>query len=100
VIVLLDTDGIVVQDADELDAVRLRSELPPDALGSALLVTGSGALVDDRRACLDLAVLRSRAELLATDEDWGSRWALMVDRAAERGELSADQRSVLVTVEP
>jgi hypothetical protein len=99
-IVLLDTDGIVVQDADELDAVRLRSELEPSALGSALLVTGSGTLLDDRRASLDLAVLRSRAELLATEADWDGRWARMVDRAAERGELSDDRRCVLVAVEP
>jgi hypothetical protein len=98
-IVLLAAEGLVVQDADELDAVRLRTELDPAGAGTALEVTGSGALVADDCAGLDLAVLRSRAELLATLPDWDLRWAAMVDRAAERGELSADRRSVRVPIE-
>jgi hypothetical protein len=99
VIVLLAADGVVVQDADDLDAVRLRTELDPQAAGQALEVTGSGALVGDGCAGLDLAVLRSRAKLLATAPDWAQRWAAMVERAERRGELTADRRSVRVPIE-
>jgi hypothetical protein len=98
-IVLLAAEGMVVQDADELDAVRLRTELDPAGAGTALEVTGSGTLVDDDCAGLDLAVLRSRAELLATAPDWDIRWAAMVDRADAQGQLSDDRRCVRVPIE-
>jgi hypothetical protein len=98
-IVLLATDGLVVQDADELDDVQLRTELDPAGAGSALEVTGSGTLLEDGRAGLDLAVLRSRAELQATGPDWDRRWAEMVDRAADGGRLTGDRRCVLVAIE-
>jgi hypothetical protein len=100
VIVLLAVDGVVVQDADELDDVQLRTELDPAGAGTALEATGSGTLLDDGRAGLDLAVLRSRAELLATEPDWDRRWAEMVARAADRGRLTEDRRCVLVLIEP
>jgi hypothetical protein len=99
VIILLAAEGVVVQDADELDAVRLRTDLDPAGAGTALEVTGSGTLVADGCAGLDLAVLRSRAELLATAPDWDRRWSAMVERAAGRGELSEDRRSVRVPIE-
>jgi len=99
VIVLLAADGLVVQDADELDDLQLRTELDPTGAGTALEVTGSGTLLDDGRAGLDLAVLRSRAELLATAPDWDRRWAEMVDRAADHGRLTSDRRCVLVPLE-
>jgi hypothetical protein len=98
-IVLLAAEGMVVQDADELDAVRLRTELDPAGAGAALEVTGSGTLVGDDCAGLDLAVLRSRAELLATAPDWDLRWAAMVDRADAQGQLSDDRRCVRVPIE-
>lgn len=98
-IILLATEGIVVQDADRLDAIRLRTDLDPAGAGTALETTGSGTMVADGCAGLDLAVLRSRAELLATGPDWDRRWAEMVERAAERGELSEDRRSVRVPIE-
>jgi hypothetical protein len=97
-IVLLAADGVVVQDADELDDLELRTDLDPARAGTALEVTGSGALLDDGRAGLDLAVLRSRAELLATAPDWDRRWAEMVDRAADGGRLSSDRRCVVVAI--
>jgi len=99
-IVLLEADGVVVQDADDLASVRLRTDLDSAAARTALQVTGSGALVGDGCAGLDLAVLRSRAELLATDPDWALRWAEMVEHAERRGDLSEDRRSVRVPIEP
>jgi hypothetical protein len=98
-IVLLEADGLVVQDADDLDEVRLRTELDAAAARAALEVTESGALVGDDCAGLDLAVLRSRAKLLATDPDWARRWADMVERAERLGQLSEDRRSVRVPIE-
>ena len=90
-IVVLVADGVVVQDPEDLDVVRLRTELDPDAARTALQTTGSGVVEDDR-AQLDLAVLRSRAELLVDDPGWGERWAEMVRRAEREGRLSADRR--------
>jgi hypothetical protein len=99
VIVLLAADGVVVQDADDLDVLHLRTGLEPAAARVALQTTGSGALVGEDCAGLDLAVLRSRAKLLSTAPDWGARWAAMVERAEQRGQLSADRRSVRVPIE-
>jgi hypothetical protein len=99
VIVLLAADGVVVQDADDLDALRLRTELDPAAARVALQTTGSGALVGEDCAGLDLAVLRSRAKLLSSDPDWAARWAAMVERAERHGQLTADRRSVRVPIE-
>jgi hypothetical protein len=103
VIVLLAADGVVVQDADDLDDVRLRTELDPDRTRVALLGTGTGELVDGDvhgdTAALDLGVLRARAVLQATSPDWARRWAEMVERAERDGRLSRDGRSVRVPVE-
>jgi hypothetical protein len=99
VIVFLGVDGLVVQDADDLDTVRLRTELEPAAARTALLTTGSGALVDEHCAGLDLAVLRSRAKILSTDPDWAARWTAMVERAEQHGQLTEDRRSVRVPIE-
>jgi hypothetical protein len=104
VIVLLAVDGVVVQDADDLHALHLRTELDPVAAGTALAATGSGALAGDDGAdpgcaVLDLAVLRSRAKLLATDPDWARRWTAMVERAEREGRLTADRRAVRVPIE-
>lgn len=90
-IVVLDADGVVVQEPHDLDVVRLRTELDPDAARTALQTTGSGVL-EGEHAQLDLAVLRSRAELLVDDPGWGDRWAEMVNRAEREGRLSADRR--------
>lgn len=98
-IVLLEADGVVVQDADDLDSLRLRTDLDSAAARTALQVTGSGALVGEDCAGLDLAVLRSRAELLATDPDWARRWADMVEHAERHGQLTHDRRSVRVPIE-
>ncbi|MCO1655792.1 hypothetical protein [Pseudonocardia humida] len=98
-IVILAADGIVVQDADDLDALRLRTELGPAAARVALQTTGSGALVGEDCAGLDLAVLRSRAKLLSTAPDWAARWAAMVERAERGGRLTEDRRSVRVPIE-
>ena len=68
-------------------------------LRTALSTTGTGTLIDPDTVGLDLAVLRSRAQLVATAEDWAQRWEAMVRFAEDRGWLSADGRSVQVHVE-
>jgi hypothetical protein len=98
-IVRLDSDGVVVQDADDCRRLHLETGLDTDGLRAALRHTGSGELVDARTALLDLAVLRSRALLAAHEPDWPRRWAEMVAHAERTGWLSPDGRSVQVHVE-
>jgi hypothetical protein len=88
VIVRVGADGAVVEDADDCSDVRLETDLPPDRLRAALRATGSaapGAGEDDPDAVvLDLAVLRSRARLLAPDPGWPDRFAALVAGAGDR----------------
>jgi hypothetical protein len=99
VIVRLTAAGAVVQDPDDLAGVHLQTDLDADRLRVALATTGTGELVDDGTALLDLAVLRSLAVLSPTAPDWPSRWAAMIDRAEREGMVSADRRSIRVPVD-
>jgi hypothetical protein len=99
VIVRLSAEGAVVREADELGRLHLETDLDADALRSALKTTGTGELVDVDTALLDVAVLRSRAALLAEAPDWAERWADMIAYAARKGWLSEDGRSVQVHVQ-
>ena len=98
-IVRLDADGLVVQDADDLGRLHLESALDAAGLDAALRATGSGEGAGADHALLDLAVLRSRARLAASAPDWPERWAGMVAYAERKGWLSEDGRSVQVHVE-
>lgn len=98
-IVLLAADGAVVQDADDLRQLLLETDLDVAGVRTALRTTGTGELVDDGNVRLDLAVLRSRAQLLATAPDWAQRWAGLVESAQREGRLTADGRSVQVHIE-
>ncbi|WP_300007198.1 hypothetical protein [Pseudonocardia sp.] len=96
----LDADGAVVQDADDCTRLHLVTALDGDALRRALYDTGAGELAPDGAVWLDLAVLRSRAKLVATAPDWERRWDGMTARAVDEGWVSVDGRSVRVHVEP
>lgn len=98
-ILRLDPDGAVVRDADDCRRLHLETALDRDGLRAALAATDTGELVDDDTVLLDLAVLRSRAQLAATAPDWAQRWAAMVSYAQGQGWLSADGRAVQVHVE-
>jgi hypothetical protein len=104
VIVRLDADGAVVADADDCSAVHLETGLDRDRLKTALHATGTGSLVDDddggrerTLAVLDLAVLRSRARLLAHAPDWTERFDTLV--AESGGRLTDDGLGLRVPIE-
>ncbi len=99
-ILSLGSDGARVRDADDCTRLHLETDLGPAALGTVLRKTGTGAIGDGGDAWLDLAVLRSRAALLASAPDWAERWSAMTAYAQQKGWLSDDGRSVQVHVEP
>jgi hypothetical protein len=96
-IVRLDADGAVVADADDCSAVHVETELDAHGLRTALVGTGTGTLVDPGVAVLDVAVLRSRARLVATVPDWVERFDAMVAAAGDR--LTDDGLGLRVPVE-
>ncbi len=120
-IVRLEADGAVVTDADDCSVVHLRAGSATDRLRAALAATGVGALVesDGARAAgarggrdtgpgtglgtggdvavLDIAVLRSRARLMATTPDRSRCSAETVADAGDR--LTDDGRGLRVPVE-
>lgn len=98
--VTLAADGAVVHDADDCTRLHVVTDLDVDAQRVALRDTGTGTLAPDGGVWLDLAVLRSRAQLVATVDDWPQRWDAMVGYAAGQGWVSVDGRSVRVHVEP
>ncbi|GAA1301936.1 hypothetical protein ACQPZA_10120 [Pseudonocardia xinjiangensis] len=98
-IVRLTAEGAVVQDADDLGRLHLQTDLDAEGIRTALTTTGTGELIDPDTAWLDLGVLRSRAQLLATAPDWDERWAAMTAYAERKGWLSPDARSVQVHIE-
>jgi hypothetical protein len=101
VIVRLDTDGAVVADADDCSAVHLETGLNAERLRTALVATGTGALAEPDGppdvVVLDVAVLRSRATLLATRPDWSECFDGMLAGAGER--LTDDGLGLRVPVE-
>jgi hypothetical protein len=99
VIVRLAADGAVVQNADDCARLHLETELDAEGVRTALRTTGTGELIDADTAWLDLAVLRSRAQLLATAPDWAQRWAAMTGYAERKGWVSEDGHSVKVHIE-
>lgn len=98
-IVRLAAEGAVVEDADDCRSLHLHTDLDAGGVSTALATTGTGELIDADNAWLDLAVLRSRAQLVATEPEWADRWAAMTAYAASRGWLSEDGRSVQVHIE-
>jgi hypothetical protein len=89
VIVRLEAAGAVVTDADDCSALHLHTGLDADGLRTALLGTGTGASADTGHAghdvvVLDIAVLRSRARLVASAPDWARRFEEMVAEAGDR----------------
>ncbi len=98
-IVLLATDGVVVQHADDCDQLHITTDLDASGVRIALAATGTGELIDADSVWLDLAVLRSRAQMVATAPDWAQRWEAMTSHAEREGRLSPDRRSVRVPVE-
>ncbi|QJY47570.1 hypothetical protein [Pseudonocardia broussonetiae] len=97
--VTLTAQGAVVVDADDCTRLHLETSLTGPALRAALRDTGTGEVAPDGAVWLDLAVLRSRAQLAATAEDWPARWDKMVGYAEKSGWLSVDGRSVKVHIE-
>lgn len=99
-IVRLTAAGAVVLDADDCTALHLETDLRDGKLRAALATTNTGE-VHGQDVLLDVAVLRSRAKLVATaDDDWAERWSAMIEYARTKGWVSADGRSVQVHVEP
>lgn len=99
-IVRLEAAGAVVADADDCSALHLETALDADGLRTALLGTGTGTLLEssgDDVVVLDVAVLRSRARLLASDPDWARRFEEMVADAGDR--LTDDGLGLRVPVE-
>ena len=96
-IVRLDADGAVVAEADDCSAVHVETELDAHGLRTALVSTGTGTLADPGVAVLDVAVLRSRARLVATVPDWVERFDAMVAAAGDR--LTDDGLGLRVPVE-
>ena len=88
-----------MRDADDCTRLHVESDLDGAALRAALRRTGTGEIGEGENAWLDLAVLRSRAALLATEPDWSERWSAMTAYAERKGWLSDDGRSVQVHVE-
>lgn len=95
----LEAEGVVVAEPDDLDRLHLQTDLDEDGVRAALRSTGTGRLLDPDTALLDLAVLRSRATLLATAPGWTQRWTAMTETAARKGRLSDDGRAVQVHIE-
>ena len=98
-IVRLTAEGAVVQDPDDLARLHVQTGLDADGLRTALKTTGTGELIDADTALLDVAVLRSRAAIVATAPDWAERWAEMIVYAESKGWLSDDGRCVQVHVD-
>lgn len=97
-IVRLDADGAVVTDADDCSTVHVRTSLPADRLRTALAATGTGTPgTAEDEVVLDVAVLRSRAGLVATSSDWARCFATMVADAGDR--LTGDGLGLRVPVE-
>ena len=103
-IVRLEADGAVVADADDCSAVHVETALDPDGLRTALVATGTGAVGEPggregaaSDVVLDLAVLRSRAQLLAGAPDWTERFEAMVATSGDR--LTDDGLGLRVPVE-
>jgi hypothetical protein len=94
-------DGTVtVHEADDCRRLHLAVDgLDTEAAGAALRRAGTGELVDDGNARLDVAALRALAEPLATAPDWPQQWDAMLAYAATKGWLSPDARTVGVHVE-
>ncbi|GAA3240536.1 hypothetical protein GCM10017691_42770 [Pseudonocardia petroleophila] len=95
----LAADGAVVADADDCTRLHLATALDGAALRAALRDTGTGQVAPDGAVWLDVAVLRSRAQLVAMAEDWPQRWDGMIGYAEKAGWLSVDGRTVQVHVE-
>jgi len=98
-IVRLAADGVVVQDADDCTRLQVTTDLDAEGLRSALAATETGELVDDDTVQLDLAVLRSRAQLVAGAPDWAHRWESLTGQVERLGRLTADRRCVRVAVQ-
>lgn len=98
-IVRIAATGTVVLDADDCTRLHVESDLDADALQKALAATGSGNLDGRDTVWLDVAVLRSRAQLVAEAPDWAQRWEAMIGYAERKGWLSADESAVQVHVE-
>lgn len=98
-IVRVEAEGALVVDADDCGRLHLETALPDERLRVALRDTGTGRQAPDGDVWLDLAVLRSRAQLSATAPDWADRFAAMVAYAERKGWTSADGRAVRVHVE-
>ena len=87
-IVRLEVDGAVVADADDCSAVHVETGLDANGLRTALAATGTGTPTDpgdaDADVVLDIAVLRSRARLVATAPGWAQCFDEMVAVAGDR----------------
>ena len=103
-IVRLEADGAVVADADDCSAVHVQTTLDPDGLRVALLHTGTGSLADGSagpgtaEVVLDVAVLRTRAALVASAPDWAERFDALIAGSGQR--LTDDGLGLRVPVEP
>lgn len=103
-IVRLDADGAVVADADDCSAVHVRTALDAEHLRAAVLQTGTGTVAARDGAAdgpvevvLDLAVLRTRAALVASAPGWAERFDAMIASSGER--LTDDGLGLRVPVE-
>jgi hypothetical protein len=78
--------------------VHVRTTLDPDGLRAALLHTGTGELDEvSGDVVLDIAVLRSRAALVASAPGWAERFDALLASSGER--LTDDGLGLRVPVE-
>ena len=98
-IVRLEADGAVVADADDCSAVHVQTTLDPTACARRCCTPAPARCCDGAGAevVLDVAVLRSRAALVASDPDWAERFDELVASSGER--LTDDGLGLRVAVE-
>ena len=99
VILRLDADGAVVAHADDCSAVHVQTALAGEHLRAALLQTGTGSVATGGLAevVLDIAVLRTRAALVASAPGFAERFDAMIASSGER--LTDDGLGLRVAVE-
>jgi hypothetical protein len=99
VILRLDADGAVVADADDCSAVHVQTALDGEHLRAALLQTGTGSVAagGPEEVVLDIAVLRTRAALVASAPGFPERFDAMIASSGER--LTDDGLGLRVPVE-
>ena len=101
-IVVVDADGVRVQEADTLTALKVATRLPRGETLSALRAAGlttNNLPPVNTEVVLTVATLRGLAEDAATRVDWAAAWTAMIAFATDRGWVLDGGAGVLAHVE-